>query len=86
MRCRAAFHQPRALCPVPLAQLVTRSRVAVDVSISDDSGPRAARYMAQQCRAYPPLKPLVLVLKAYLKVACVRACVPCFELLGHTCS
>jgi hypothetical protein len=22
----------------------------------------------------------------YLKVACVRACVPCFELLGHACS
>ncbi len=22
----------------------------------------------------------------HLKVACVRACVPCFELLGHACS
>ncbi len=41
-------------------QLRTRgTRIAVDVSVSDDSGPRAARYMAQQCRAYPPLKPLV---------------------------
>ncbi|KXZ42112.1 hypothetical protein GPECTOR_202g374 [Gonium pectorale] len=47
--------------------LWTKSRVCVDVSMSDDSGPRAARYMVQQCRAYPPLKPLVLVLKAYLK-------------------
>ncbi|KAG2500643.1 hypothetical protein HYH03_001410 [Edaphochlamys debaryana] len=56
---------PRAR--IPILKLWTRGRICVDVSVSDDSGPRAARYMAQQCRAYPPLKPLVLVLKAYLK-------------------
>eukprot|EP00198_Chlamydomonas_reinhardtii_P004174 XP_001693510.1 poly(a) polymerase [Chlamydomonas reinhardtii] len=56
---------PRAR--IPILKLWTKARVTVDVSMSDDSGPRAARYMAQQCRAYPPLKPLVLVLKAYLK-------------------
>lgn len=39
----------------------------VDISISDDSGPRAARYIVQQARQYGTLKPLVLVLKAYLK-------------------
>eukprot|EP00195_Chlamydomonas_chlamydogama_P017015 CAMPEP_0202894832 /NCGR_PEP_ID=MMETSP1392-20130828/4140_1 /ASSEMBLY_ACC=CAM_ASM_000868 /TAXON_ID=225041 /ORGANISM="Chlamydomonas chlamydogama, Strain SAG 11-48b" /LENGTH=516 /DNA_ID=CAMNT_0049579635 /DNA_START=427 /DNA_END=1974 /DNA_ORIENTATION=- len=52
---------------IPIIKLRTRSNVAVDISISDDTGPRAARYMQQQCRAYPPLKPLTLVLKAYLK-------------------
>lgn len=56
---------PRAR--IPILKIWTRSRVCVDVSISDDSGPRAARYMAQQARQYAPLRPIVLVLKAYLK-------------------
>ncbi|GLI65792.1 hypothetical protein VaNZ11_009411 [Volvox africanus] len=56
---------PRAR--IPILKLWTKSRVCVDVSVSDDSGPRAARYMVQQCRAFPPVKPLVLVLKTYLK-------------------
>ncbi|GFR47440.1 hypothetical protein Agub_g9163 [Astrephomene gubernaculifera] len=56
---------PRAR--IPILKLWTRNHVCVDISVSDDSGPRAARYMVQQCRAFPPLKPLVLVLKAYLK-------------------
>ncbi|EFJ50275.1 hypothetical protein VOLCADRAFT_104084 [Volvox carteri f. nagariensis] len=56
---------PRAR--IPILKLWTKSRVCVDVSVSDDSGPRAARYMVQQCRAFPPVKPLVLVVKTYLK-------------------
>jgi len=38
-----------------------------DVSLGDESGPAAARYVTQQIAAYPPLAPLVLVLKVYLR-------------------
>lgn len=56
---------PRAR--MPILKIWTRSRVCVDISISDDTGPRAARYMAQEARKFAPLRPLVLVLKAFLK-------------------
>jgi DNA polymerase sigma len=85
---------------MPIIKLTTSDNVTVDISIGDDSGPRAARYCAQQlqvraltsrllrslaarracavgCRcpaplppcvqAYRPLRPLVLVLKTYLR-------------------
>jgi len=51
---------------IPIIKLRARS-VQVDISISDDSGPRAARFLAQQARALPPMRALVLVLKCYLK-------------------
>ncbi|MEW5307286.1 MAG: hypothetical protein WDW36_009693 [Sanguina aurantia] len=56
---------PRAR--IPLLKLITKTSICIDVSISDDTGPRAARYMAQQSRAFPSMKALVLVLKMYLK-------------------
>lgn len=37
--------------------------VVADVSLGDESGPAAARWVTQQIAAYPPLAPLVLVLK-----------------------
>lgn len=52
---------------IPIIKLRAANFVSVDVSVSDDSGPRAARYILQQSRQYPGLKPLVLVIKAYLK-------------------
>ena len=41
--------------------------VVADVSLGDDSGPAAARYVSRQIAAYPPLAPLCLVLKVYLR-------------------
>ena len=38
-----------------------------DVSLGDDSGPAAANWVTKQIAAYPPLAPLVLVLKVYLR-------------------
>lgn len=52
---------------MPPAQLYTRRNVAVDISISSNTGVLAARYMSNQAVAYPPLRPLALVLKAYLR-------------------
>lgn len=52
---------------IPIIKFLTKTNVTVDISISDESGPRAARYMLQQTRVYPPLRPIVLVLKTYLK-------------------
>jgi hypothetical protein len=52
---------------IPIIKLVTgpaSGDVVADVSLGDDSGPAAARYVTQQIAAYPPLAPLVLVLKA----------------------
>ena len=46
---------------------MTSNNVQVDISIGDDSGPRAARYLGQQARSFPPMRALVLVLKAYLR-------------------
>ncbi|GFH05714.1 uncharacterized protein HaLaN_00217 [Haematococcus lacustris] len=42
--------------------------MAVDISIATQSGPEAAAYLAKQVAANRALRPLVLVLKAYLKV------------------
>lgn len=39
----------------------------VDVSAGSVSGPAGTRFMLDQCRALPPLRPLLLVLKAFLK-------------------
>eukprot|EP00798_Chlamydomonas_sp_ICE-L_P005147 gene5147-34957_t len=52
---------------LPIIKLRTKSNVDVDVSISDDGGSRAAKFMVQQSQAYPSMRPLVLVLKAFLK-------------------
>jgi hypothetical protein len=52
---------------IPIIKLQTgpaAGGVVADVSVGDGSGPAAARYVAQQIAAYPPLAPLVLVLKA----------------------
>ncbi|GFR52957.1 hypothetical protein Agub_g15630, partial [Astrephomene gubernaculifera] len=52
---------------VPILKLATAGGVNVDVSIAGVSGPRAAEYLRQQVSAYPPLRPLVLVLKSFLR-------------------
>ncbi|GBF99928.1 poly(a) polymerase [Raphidocelis subcapitata] len=55
---------------IPIIKLQTgpaAGSVVADVSVGDGSGPAAARYVAQQIAAFPPLAPLVLVLKVYLR-------------------
>lgn len=52
---------------IPIIKMRTRANVTVDISLGDELGPRAANYVIQQARAHPPLRPLVLVLKSYLK-------------------
>ncbi|CAD7704658.1 unnamed protein product [Ostreobium quekettii] len=52
---------------IPLLKFTTEDGVMVDLSINDDSGPKAARYILEKVRQYPPLRPLALVLKAFLK-------------------
>lgn len=52
---------------VPLLKFTTKEGVMVDLSINDDNGPRAARYILEKVRRYPSLRPLALVLKAFLK-------------------
>jgi DNA polymerase sigma len=53
---------------IPIIKLQTgpaSGSVVADVSLGDESGPAAARYVTQQIAAYPPLAPLVLVLKVH---------------------
>jgi non-canonical poly(A) RNA polymerase PAPD5/7 len=52
---------------IPIIKLTTGNSVTVDISLGDGSGPRAASYISQQVEAYPPLAPLVLVLKVFLR-------------------
>lgn len=53
---------------VPIIRLTTMDTlVTADVSVHDASGPRAARWVAEQCRTFPALVPLTAVLKVYLK-------------------
>ncbi|KAI8469643.1 MAG: hypothetical protein J3K34DRAFT_522009 [Monoraphidium minutum] len=55
---------------IPIIKLQTgpqHGSVVADISLGDESGPAAARYVTQQIAAYPPLAPLVLVLKVYLR-------------------
>jgi non-canonical poly(A) RNA polymerase PAPD5/7 len=53
---------------VPIIRLTTMDTlVTADVSVHDASGPRAARWVAEQCRAFPALAPLTAVLKVFLK-------------------
>ncbi len=60
---------PRAPARLPACthvQLKVRN-VNVDISISDDTGPRAARHMAQQVRCRPPLPPSLSSLRTALE-------------------
>ncbi|KAJ9527621.1 hypothetical protein QJQ45_025896 [Haematococcus lacustris] len=61
---------PLAKLTASLTSLDTSSSqpMAVDISIATQSGPEAAAYLAKQVAANRALRPLVLVLKAYLKV------------------
>ncbi|CAD7703427.1 unnamed protein product [Ostreobium quekettii] len=52
---------------IPLLKFTTEDGVMVDLSINDDMGPKAARFMIEKVRQYPALRPLALVLKAFLK-------------------
>ncbi|PNH08481.1 DNA polymerase sigma, partial [Tetrabaena socialis] len=52
---------------VPIIKLSTDEGVCVDISISGMSGPRAAEYIRKQVALFPALRPLVLVLKSFMK-------------------
>ena len=44
-----------------------------DISFDVANGPAAAEWMREQMAALPPLRPLSLVLKAFLQQRCARA-------------
>jgi non-canonical poly(A) RNA polymerase PAPD5/7 len=50
------------------------SGFAFDVSFDVANGPAAAEWMREQMAALPPLRPLSLVLKAFLQQRCVPLC------------
>ncbi|KAG1665929.1 hypothetical protein FOA52_004518 [Chlamydomonas sp. UWO 241] len=52
---------------IPIIKLRTRSNVSVDISFSDGTGVRAADYIATQASVHSAMRPLTLVLKAFLK-------------------
>ncbi|KXZ52970.1 hypothetical protein GPECTOR_8g342 [Gonium pectorale] len=68
---RRSLHPSRLVCirhsRVPLTKLTMRDGTSVDISIAGNQGPRAAAYIRQQVSAFPALRPLVLVVKSYLK-------------------
>ncbi|GFH18158.1 poly(A) polymerase, partial [Haematococcus lacustris] len=67
-QCKALAKPKITLIPrarIPIIKMRAHS-VNVDISISNDTGVKVAEFLTQQVQAYPPLKPLVLVLKTYL--------------------
>ncbi|GLI66381.1 hypothetical protein VaNZ11_010172 [Volvox africanus] len=52
---------------VPILKISTSRGVSVDISVAGMSGPKAAEYIRQQVSAFPALRPLVLVLKSYMR-------------------
>lgn len=52
-----------------LVQCTTLENVEVDISLNSGAGVRAALWLKQQCQIWPALKPLALLLKAWLKAA-----------------
>lgn len=57
------------LCACAMLQCTTAEGVEVDVSLNSGGGVRAAVWLAAQQEAFPALRPLVLLLKAWLKAA-----------------
>jgi hypothetical protein len=54
--------------PFPCAQCTTVEGVDVDVSVNGDRGIRAAHFLIEQQAKRPALRPLILLIKAVLKV------------------
>ncbi|KAG2428422.1 hypothetical protein HXX76_011542 [Chlamydomonas incerta] len=69
LRCRLRLSKLLAIrhARIPILKLTTQAGVSVDVSVAGDGGPRAAAFIRQQAAAYPALRPLVLVLKSYMR-------------------
>ncbi|KAG1679417.1 hypothetical protein FOA52_007708 [Chlamydomonas sp. UWO 241] len=52
---------------MPVARFTLHGGLVVDLSVAGPSGPQAAAFLAEQCRKWPALRPLVHTIKAYLK-------------------
>nr|ABU52972.1 hypothetical protein [Dunaliella viridis] len=55
--------------PPPEAQGYQNRPISVDISATTAAGPQAARYIAQQAQTFKALRPIVLIVKAFLKVS-----------------
>lgn len=53
---------------VPILKVALQEKIMLDISINDESSIRAASYVLEKVRNFPPLRPLCLVLKEYLKI------------------
>ena len=68
------------MCRVPIIKcsLLPNRKSAkswrADISLGTGNGIRALEFIAQYTRAMQPLRPLVLVLKALLKVGSLQSC------------
>ncbi|GMH32985.1 hypothetical protein BSKO_00819 [Bryopsis sp. KO-2023] len=52
---------------IPLIKLTTMDDLDVDLSICDEHGPKAAKFMREKVAKFPPLRPLCLALKSLIK-------------------
>jgi len=52
---------------VPILKVVLKDQIMLDISINDETSTRAASFVLEKVRQYPSLRPLCLVLKAFLK-------------------
>lgn len=52
---------------VPILKVALKDQIMLDISINDETGTRAASFVLEKVRQYPSLRPLCLVLKAFLK-------------------
>lgn len=52
---------------LPILKCTMKSGAEVDISIADDSGVKAARYLAAEVQSRPPLRALVMVVKMLLR-------------------
>ncbi|GLC45906.1 hypothetical protein PLESTF_000711000 [Pleodorina starrii] len=66
-RLRVAKLIPVRHARVPILKITTNGGVSVDISIAGMSGPNAATFIRQQVSSFPALRPLVLVLKCYMR-------------------
>jgi predicted nucleotidyltransferase len=71
---------------VPIVKLDHRKTgIAVDICINNDSGLRTGRLIRQFVREYPPLRPMVLVLKIFLVRYLQLSVLPLHNATSRTC-
>ena len=64
-----------------------KSGISVDICVNNDSGLGTGKLIRQFVREYPPLRPLVMVLKVFLvSILCMYIIVYCFMVMVGYCS